>query len=103
MSRCCEAVLSAVTGCEQCAFAGSLRRIRETGGDMDILAAAKKSGPVMAVFAALPAVDEVIAHGSACDYGTTEVFGRPIALVAGRGAPAWGSRAYAVRGLATSR
>jgi DNA polymerase (family 10) len=57
------AALSAVTGCEQCAYAGSVRRMRETVGDVDILAAAKRSGPVMAAFANLPAVEEVIAHG----------------------------------------
>jgi DNA polymerase (family 10) len=57
------AALSAVTGCERCGYAGSVRRMRETVGDVDILAAARDSGPIMAAFAALPAVEEVIAHG----------------------------------------
>jgi DNA polymerase (family X) len=57
------ATLSAVAGCAQCAYAGSLRRMRETVGDVDILAAADKSGPVMTAFVGLPVVAEVIAHG----------------------------------------
>ena len=40
--------LSSVKGCARCADAGSLRRMRETVGDVDILAAAKQPGPVMA-------------------------------------------------------
>lgn len=55
--------LSKVKGCEQCAYAGSLRRMRETVGDVDILAAAKESGPVMSALMALPIVTEVVAHG----------------------------------------
>src|SRR6516165_1356311 len=37
---------------QRCAHAGSLRRWRETIGDIDILAAADDSGPLMAAFAA---------------------------------------------------
>ena len=37
---------------ERCAYAGSLRRWRETIGDIDILAAAGDSAPLMAAFAA---------------------------------------------------
>jgi DNA polymerase (family X) len=48
---------------ERCEYAGSLRRSRETIGDVDILAAAADSGPLMAAFAALPLVAEVIARG----------------------------------------
>jgi DNA polymerase (family 10) len=44
--------LSEVPGCQRCAYAGSLRRWRETIGDVDILAAAADSGPLMAAFAA---------------------------------------------------
>jgi DNA polymerase (family X) len=57
------AELSQVTGCLRCAYAGSLRRVRETIGDIDILAAAGKSEPLMRAFVELPYVSEVIAHG----------------------------------------
>ncbi|TNC23494.1 DNA polymerase/3'-5' exonuclease PolX [Amycolatopsis alkalitolerans] len=57
------AQLSTVDGVERCAYAGSLRRFRETIGDVDILAAAEDSGPVMAAFRALDLVAEVIASG----------------------------------------
>ncbi|MBG6137250.1 DNA polymerase/3'-5' exonuclease PolX [Longispora fulva] len=57
------AALSAVPGCVRCAYAGSLRRMRETVGDVDLLAVAEDSGPLMAAFVALPLVGEVIAHG----------------------------------------
>ncbi|MEW5959798.1 MAG: DNA polymerase/3'-5' exonuclease PolX [Chloroflexota bacterium] len=43
--------------------AGSLRRMRDTIGDLDILAATGQAGPVMAAFKALPGVAEVIAAG----------------------------------------
>ncbi|MFE7276576.1 DNA polymerase/3'-5' exonuclease PolX [Streptomyces sp. NPDC057623] len=55
--------MSQVTGCERCSYAGSLRRVRETIGDIDILVAAKRPQPVMRAFTALPYVSEVIAHG----------------------------------------
>ncbi len=42
--------LSAVPGCQRCTYAGSLRRWRETIGDVDILAAADESGPLMDAF-----------------------------------------------------
>jgi DNA polymerase (family X) len=44
------AAMSAVPGCQRCAYAGSLRRWRETIGDVDILAAADDSAPLMAAF-----------------------------------------------------
>jgi DNA polymerase (family 10) len=47
---------------QRCAYAGSLRRWRETIGDIDILAAAEDSGPLMAAFSA---GHEVVASGSA--------------------------------------
>ncbi|MFB8178514.1 DNA polymerase/3'-5' exonuclease PolX [Streptomyces sp. NPDC055966] len=56
--------LSAVTGCRRCAYAGSLRRMRETVGDLDVLVAAKRSEPFMAALCALPATAEVIARGT---------------------------------------
>ena len=57
------AALSAVPGCQRVDVAGSLRRMRETIGDVDILAAAEDSGPLMAAFVALPVVVEVVASG----------------------------------------
>ena len=57
------AALSAVPGCQRCAYAGSLRRWRETIGDVDILAAADDSAPLMAAFIAQPEVAAVIASG----------------------------------------
>jgi DNA polymerase (family 10) len=52
--------LRAVDGCQRCTYAGSLRRWRETIGDVDILAAADDSGPLMAEFSTL---GEVIVSG----------------------------------------
>ncbi|MFG2122329.1 DNA polymerase/3'-5' exonuclease PolX [Streptomyces sp. NPDC048710] len=57
------AELSAVTGCRRCTYAGSLRRMRETIGDIDILVAANRSGPFMDALVSLPSTAEVIAHG----------------------------------------
>lgn len=55
--------LSAVEGCERCTYAGSLRRFRETIGDVDVLVAAEDSGPLMAAFRELDLAAEVIASG----------------------------------------
>ncbi|RSM80975.1 DNA polymerase/3'-5' exonuclease PolX [Kibdelosporangium aridum] len=57
------AQLHQVTGCADCTYAGSVRRMRETVGDIDILAAAEDSAPLMEKFAGLPIVSEVIARG----------------------------------------
>ncbi|WP_189266910.1 DNA polymerase/3'-5' exonuclease PolX [Streptomyces fuscichromogenes] len=57
------AALSAVPGCARCTYAGSLRRMRETIGDIDILAAARQPAPIMRVFTELPYVTEVIGQG----------------------------------------
>ena len=48
---------------QRCAYAGSLRRWRETIGDIDILAAADDSAPLMAAFAARPDVVDVVGSG----------------------------------------
>jgi DNA polymerase (family 10) len=56
--------LSGISGCTRCAYAGSLRRMRETIGDIDVLVAAKRSAPFMDALAALPSTAEVIAHGT---------------------------------------
>lgn len=57
------AELSGIKGCRGCTYAGSLRRMRETIGDIDVLVAAEKSPPFMDALAALPYTAEVIAHG----------------------------------------
>jgi DNA polymerase (family 10) len=59
------AAISAVPGCLRCTWAGSLRRMRETIGDIDVLAAAADSAPLMTAFAGLPQAAEVIAAGPA--------------------------------------
>ncbi|GGU94893.1 DNA polymerase/3'-5' exonuclease PolX [Streptomyces filipinensis] len=58
------AELAGVTGCKRCAYAGSLRRMRETVGDLDVLVAAQRSEPFMAALCELPATAEVVARGS---------------------------------------
>ncbi len=57
------AALSRVAGCEQAAYAGSLRRMQETVGDLDILAVSSRPDPLMHAFRAQPQVAEVIAAG----------------------------------------
>jgi len=57
--------ISAVPGCLRCAPAGSLRRFAETVGDVDVLAAADDSGPLMAALTSLPEAAAVIAAGPA--------------------------------------
>jgi DNA polymerase (family X) len=57
--------VGAVPGCLRCAPAGSLRRFAETVGDVDVLAAADDSGPLMAALTGLPEVAAVIAAGPA--------------------------------------
>jgi DNA polymerase (family 10) len=57
------AALSALPQVERCAHAGSLRRMRETIGDVDVLAASTDPHPIMEAFTALPFVAEVIAGG----------------------------------------
>ena len=59
------AAISAVPGCVRCGYAGSLRRMRETIGDIDILAAATDSAPLMKALTLLPETAEVIARGEA--------------------------------------
>jgi DNA polymerase (family 10) len=52
-----------VPGCERIAAAGSLRRAAESIGDVDVLAAAQDSAPLMAALTAMPEAAEVIASG----------------------------------------
>ncbi len=55
--------LRAVRGVTRIETAGSLRRMRETVKDVDILVTAEDSGPVMEAFVGLPQVAEVLARG----------------------------------------
>jgi DNA polymerase (family 10) len=57
--------VAAAPGCLRAAPAGSLRRWRETVGDVDVLAAAADSAPLMAALTGLPETAEVIASGPA--------------------------------------
>jgi DNA polymerase (family 10) len=57
------AALGSVRGCQRCSYAGSLRRMREDIGDIDILAASDHPRPLMDKLAGLPQVTEVVAHG----------------------------------------
>ncbi|MCK4316838.1 MAG: hypothetical protein KAX24_13805, partial [Anaerolineae bacterium] len=55
--------LRQVPGVVQAALAGSMRRMRETVGDLDLLVAAKDPNPVMARFRELDQVAEVLLSG----------------------------------------
>jgi DNA polymerase (family 10) len=55
--------LKDVKGVRRIQYAGSLRRMAETIGDVDVLVASEKSGPIMDAFVALPSVGEVIGSG----------------------------------------
>ncbi|MEV6931799.1 DNA polymerase/3'-5' exonuclease PolX [Dactylosporangium sp. NPDC051485] len=57
------AALRGVPGCLRCTWAGSLRRFRETVGDVDVLVAAADGGPLMDAFTRLPMVADVLAKG----------------------------------------
>jgi DNA polymerase (family X) len=57
------AQLRAVPQSLEVAYAGSLRRMRDTIGDVDILVASTEPAPVMEAFRASPLVREVIAAG----------------------------------------
>jgi DNA polymerase (family X) len=57
------AELSGVRAVKRCSYAGSLRRMRETIGDIDLLVASDDAVPVMDAFTALRYVDRVQARG----------------------------------------
>ena len=57
------AALLKVPGVKDASPAGSLRRMRPTVGDLDILVAAADSAPVMQAFTTLPGVLRVLGHG----------------------------------------
>ena len=56
--------LRGAKGVGQVVIAGSLRRMKETVGDIDILVTAKSGGPVMERFTSYPEVKEVLASGA---------------------------------------
>lgn len=58
------ASLRKLPGIQQVSPAGSLRRGKETVGDLDILCAAKNGAAAIASFLRLPAVDRIIASGA---------------------------------------
>jgi DNA polymerase (family 10) len=58
-----ERALKKIPGVNQVVAAGSVRRMQETIGDIDILATAKKPRQVMEAFAALPEVETVFGKG----------------------------------------
>ena len=55
--------VGAAPGCLRIGAAGSLRRAAESVGDVDVLAAAADSAPLMAALTAMPEAAEVIASG----------------------------------------
>ena len=55
--------LSALRQAKRVASAGSLRRMKETIGDVDLLVAGTDAPPVMDAFVAHPSVARVLAHG----------------------------------------
>ena len=59
------AELSALPSVRRAAYAGSLRRMRETIGDVDLLVASDDPGPVMDAFARMAVRGQVLARGDA--------------------------------------
>jgi DNA polymerase (family 10) len=57
--------LSSLPQSRRAAYAGSLRRMKETIGDVDLLVAGDDAPPVMDAFVAQPSVSRVITHGDA--------------------------------------
>jgi DNA polymerase (family 10) len=55
--------VGALPGCQRIAPAGSLRRAKESIGDVDVLAAAADSAPLMAALTSMPDAAEVIGSG----------------------------------------
>jgi DNA polymerase (family X) len=61
-----EALLAELSDLKQvrrAAYAGSLRRMRETIGDVDLLVASSRAEPIMDRFIGLPSAGRVLAHG----------------------------------------
>jgi DNA polymerase (family 10) len=78
-----------VDGVLRASVAGSLRRMKETIGDLDLLVAPEEAEPVMKVFVGLPQVAEVIARGptkSSVRHTGQQVDARDSTQTLGRGA-----------------
>ncbi len=56
--------LARVLGCVECAWAGSLRRMRESVGGVDVLVAAEDPAPFVASLTALPHAAQVVTAGA---------------------------------------
>jgi DNA polymerase (family 10) len=65
--------LSALREAKRVASAGSLRRMKETIGDVDLLVAGTDAAPVMDAFVAHPSVARVLAHGETKSSVVTDV------------------------------
>lgn len=63
LTREIEEKLKKIPGVEEIAFCGSIRRIKETVGDIDILVVSNNSNEVSEAFASLPYVSRVYAKG----------------------------------------
>lgn len=77
--------LSRVRGVEQVAYAGSLRRGRDTIGDIDILVATSQPGPANEAFRTMPGVREVLSAGESKSSVRYAVQSDEAALVKGDG------------------
>ncbi len=56
-------LLASVPGCQRVGYAGSLRRMRDTIGDVDILAVSDQPRALMQAFTGLPHVDHIVVGG----------------------------------------
>jgi DNA polymerase (family 10) len=56
--------LRSLPAVRQASYAGSLRRMRDTIGDIDLLVASDEPQPIMDGFCSLPLVADVLAHGT---------------------------------------
>ena len=63
LARRIEKALANVPGVVRASIAGSIRRHRETIGDVDVLVAAEAPGGISKAFESLPEVQAVLAHG----------------------------------------
>src|SRR2546429_2415492 len=72
------------TGLERIAIAGSLRRYRETIGDVDLVVASDAAAPIMAAFVAAPTVERILAQG---DTKSSVVVGRGLRIGLRVGSP----------------
>lgn len=64
-------------GVEQISVAGSVRRYRETIGDIDLLVPAAEAAPIMEAFTTAPSVERVLAHG---DTKSSVIVGRGLQI-----------------------